>query len=197
MGSRGRTFVPGRRSFVSRSRFGDRRFDDRRFRHRFHDRDRFLFGGTCFNTFGGAFPCQNPFLFNSLYPYYDPFYNDYSSQSEPQQPVVAEQDNSGNRELASEVQELSDEIQSMRDEERNREERRNSNARPAAQDDGPNATLIFRDGLQLSVKNYAVAGDTIWVLDDHNTRKVPMSKIDIAATQKINEQNGAELRLPH
>lgn len=195
VGAQGRrTIIPGQRSFVSRSRFG--------FRNRFHRRDRFFFG-NCFNTFGGAFPCENPFLFG-LDPFLfggigypgDPFYSDYSSYSQPQpQPVVEQQDN-GNRELALQVQELSDEIQAMRDEDRRREERKDSSAKPASQDDGPNATLVFRDGVQLAVKNYAISGDTIWVLDEHNTQKVPLAKLDLPATQRINEQNGVEFRLP-
>ncbi|HEY6350918.1 MAG TPA: hypothetical protein VI636_16065 [Candidatus Angelobacter sp.] len=191
MSPRGRAFIPGQRSFAFQSR------GFRTFPHRFRNRNRVFFGSTCFNTFGRAFPCANPFLFSGIgYPG-DPFYAGYYSQSEPQ-PIIEEQDNNngGNRELAVEVQELSDEIQSMRDEDRAREERRNAGARPAAQDDGPNATLVFRDGLQLSVKNYAISGDTIWVLDEHSHQKVPLSRIDIAATQKINDQNGVEFRLP-
>lgn len=189
----GRTFTSGQRSFVSRSRISFRTFP----RHRFRDRDRIFFRRNCFNGFNG-FGCVNPFLFGGIgYPG-DPFYAGYSSydsQPEPQ-PVVEEQDR-GSRELALEVQELSDQIQVMRDEERTRDERRSADARPAAKDDGPNATLVFRDGLQLSVKNYAISGDTIWVMDDHNPKKVPLAKIDIAATQKINDQNGVEFKIPH
>src|SRR5579864_5721311 len=108
-----RTFTPGQRSFAFQSR------GFRTFPHRFRNRNRIFFGSTCFNTFGGAFPCANPLLFGGIgYPG-DPFYAGYYSQSEPQ-PVVEEQnnDNGGNRDLALEVQELSDEIQSMRDEDR-------------------------------------------------------------------------------
>src|SRR5215469_7387483 len=173
----GRSFITGRSTFVHGSRVTFRAFPHHHFRH-----NHVFFGNNCFGSFGTAFPCQTPFLWGSYYPYYDPFYSSYSSQPE-QQPVVEEQDN-GNRDLALEVQELSDEIQSMRDEDRAREERRNSNAKPAVQDFGPNTTLVFRDGLQLSVKNYAISGDTIWLLDDHNTKKFPLSKLDAAATQK-------------
>ena len=192
---RGRVLISGQRGVSFRTRFGFRPF-----RHRFHHR--FFFNDfSCFNGFNN-FNCANPFLFNGFgfgFPFvgpgFDPFF--FSSdwqQPAPQQPVVMEQDNGANRELALEVQELSDEIQSMRDEERARENR-SANAKPTAQDDGPNTTLVFRDGLQLSVRNYAVAGDTIWVLDQRNARKIPLSKIDLAATQQVNEKNGVEFHL--
>ena len=191
----GRALISSQRGFAFRTRFGFRPFH-----HRFHHR--FFFNNfSCFNGFNN-FNCANPFLFNGFgfgFPFagtgFDPFlFSSDWQQPAPQQPVVVEQDNNGNRELAAEVQELSDEIQSMRDEERSRENR--ANAKPTAQDDGPNTTLVFRDGLQLSVRNYAVAGDTIWVLDPHNARKIPLSKIDLAATQQINEKNGVDFHLP-
>lgn len=189
----GRTFIAGRRTFVPGSRVTFRAFPHHHFVH-----NHVFFNHTCFNTFGTAFPCVNPFLYAGIgYPG-DPFYyNNYPSQPE-QQPVVDEQDN-GNRDLALEVQYLSDQIQAMRDRDEGqaREERRNATAKQAPQDDAPNATLIFRDGLQLSVRNYAISGDTIWVLDDHNSQKIPLAKLDVAATQKINDQNGVEFKLPH
>ena len=191
-GPQGRTFIAGRRTSVPGSKTFHT-FPNHRFVH-----NHVFFNHTCFNTFGSAFPCVNPFLFGGIgYPG-DPFYySSYPSQPEPQ-PVVEEQDN-GNRDLALEVQYLSDQIQAMRDrdEGRAREERRNADAKQAPQNDDPNATLIFRDGLQLSVRNYAISGDTIWVLDDHNSKKIPLAKLDVAATQKINDQNGVEFKLPH
>lgn len=192
----GRRFIPGQRSFA-RSRFGfDRRFHNR-FRHRgrfFNDFDADDFG--CFNGFN-SFGC-NPFLFSGYgygYPYYDPFYANYSSQPE-QQPVIAEEGGSRDRELAAEVQELSDEVQAMRDEQRSRDAQRSAQAQPAPKDDGPNAILVFRDGLQLPVRNYAIAGDTIWVLDKPATQKISLSKLDFPATQQINDKNGFEIHLP-
>ena len=194
----GRTVIASPRTFNSRSfttfphRVHVNHFHVDHFHH-----NHVFFGTNCFNGFAGAFPCTSPFLNTGFFPFYDPFYSSYDSyayQPQPQPVAEEEEDDRGTRDLALQVQELSDEIQSMRNEDRVREERRNSGAKPA-QDDGPSATLIFRDGLQLAVKNYAVSGDTIWVLDDHNTRKVPLSKIDIAATQKINDQNGVEIHL--
>lgn len=192
-----RVVIPGQRSFVSRSRFG--------FGHRFHNgfHHRFFndFDAFCFNGFSN-FNCVNPFLFAGFggigYPG-DPFYADYSgyySQPQPQpQPVIEEQDN-GSRELALQVQELSDEIQAMRDQQRSREPQKSTQAQPAEKDTGPNAILVFRDGLQLPVRNYAISGDTIWVLDKPATQKIALSKLDVAATQQVNDKNGLEIHIP-
>ena len=206
----GRGFIPRQRAF-----FPQGRITFNGFHNRFHHRHRFFFN-TCFDSFGNPFFCNNsffsscfngfgdPFRCNSPFfgpffggfglPYYDPFFTSSYSQPEPQPAVVEE--TSHDRELALEVQELSDQIQAMRDEERRRDSAKNAPPQPATHDDGPNATLVFRDGLQLSVHNYAVVGDTVWVLDNHTTQKIPIAKLDVGATQQINDKNGAELRLP-
>ena len=108
--------------------------------------------------------------------------------------VVEEGDR--DRELALKVQELSDEIELMRDEQRARETRSTSETKPAPQDDRKNTVLVFRDGLELSVRNYAVSGDSIWVLDERKAQNIPLSKLDIAATEQANAKNGVEFRLP-
>ena len=195
----GHVFINGQRAFFPQHGIF--------FRHRFHHRSRFFFN-TCFDSFGNpffcdpffsscfnGFGCGSPFFGSSfILPFYQPLFPNYSPPPE-QQPVAVEED-SHTRELALQVQELSDEIQSMRDEERRRESAKSAGAQPAPRDEGPNATLVFRDGQQLSVRNYAIVGDSIWVLEDHNARKIPISKLDVAATQQINEKNGVEFHLP-
>lgn len=189
---RAHTLVPGQRAFSPRNRFAFNRFDRfDRFRHR-----RFFFN-DCFNTFGAGFGCGN-FGGGFGYPFYDPFF-DYSGYQQPQpqqQPVVV--DNGGNdREVAFEVQALREEIQAMRDEERIREERNAPPAKPSARDDDGNATLVFRDGRQLSVRNYAIADHTIWVLNANSSRKIRVSDLDVQATEQANAKNGVEFHLPN
>ena len=193
MTSRGRVAViPGQRSVVSRPAF---------FSHNRHFHHNHFFFGNCFNTFGfNTFGCGNPFLNSGLYsyPYYDPFfYNNASYPSQPEQQPVVEQDN-GNRELALQVQELSEELQAMREEQRGNDGPRKTESQPASQapkDNSPNAILVFRDGLQLPVRNYAIAGGTIFVLDKPN-QKIALSKLDVPATQQVNDKNGLEIHLP-
>jgi len=202
-----RVLIQGQRAFSTRNRFIFRnRFAFNRF-HRFRH-NRFFFN-DCFNTFGAGFGCTSPFLggFGGFGiggfgdPFYAPFYDSESQQpqqqQQQQQPVVVE--NEGNdREVAFEVQALREEIQAMRDEDRARNEARNNSApKPSAQQDGPNAVLVFRDGRQLSVRNYAIADHTVWVLGANNARKIPVSDLDVTATEQANANNGVEFRLPH
>jgi hypothetical protein len=105
-----------------------------------------------------------------------------------------EQDNNS-RELALQVQELTDEIQAMRDEERNRDQaRNNASSRPAAQE--PDTILVFRDGRQITTRNYAIAGGTIWLLSENSARKIQLSELDPAATEQANAKNGVDFHLP-
>jgi hypothetical protein len=183
-------FVP-RRTFVPRNRFVFNRSD--RFRHR-------RFFNNCFNTSG--FGCGGPFLNGGLglgYPLYDPFFNDYGSefQQPQQQPVAEENEGDNDRETSFAVQALRDEILAMREESRAREQARNNTpARSAAQDDGSNAVLVFRDGRQLSVRNYAISDHTVWVLSPNSARKIPVTELDVPATQQMNAKNGVEFHLP-
>lgn len=191
------SFSP-RNRFFGRNRFGFNRFD----RDRFRFRNRF----DCFNTFGTGFGCGNPFLSGGFgFPFFDPFFDDFGAfgaewQQPQQQPVVVE--NQGNeqpnRELAFEVQSLRDEIQAMHDEELARNQARNNPpSRPSAQPESASAVLVFRDGRQLAVQNYAVSDHTIWVLSPNSARKFPVSDLDVSATEQANAKNGVEFRLPH
>jgi hypothetical protein len=200
-----RVVLGGQRTFSPRNRFAFNRFD--RF-HRFHHRRFFnngAFFNNCFNTFGTAFGCS-PF-FNSGFgfggfgfgdPFFDPFFASEWQQPQPQQQPVVVENEGGNREVAFEVQALRDEIEAMRDEERARNEaRNNAAAKSPAQPDDKNAVLVFQDGRQLSVRNYAIADHTIWVLSSNSARKIPISDLNVTATEQANANNGVEFHLPH
>lgn len=179
-------FISSRRTFFP-SRFGSRNF------HHFHHRP--LFFNSCFNGFFDPF-CGNPFLASSFgFPLFDPFFADsFNAPPAQPQPVVVEQDNNS-RELALQVQELTDAIQAMRDEERNRDQaRNNASSRPAAQE--PDTILVFRDGRQITTRNYAIAGGTIWLLSENSARKIQLSELDPAATEQANAKNGVDFHLP-
>ncbi len=65
--------------------------------------------------------------------------------------------------------------------------------RPTASVEKPLSTvLVYRDGHQLEVQNYALMGDTVWVLGDQTTRKIPLNDLDIDVTQKLNADRGVE-----
>ncbi len=55
--------------------------------------------------------------------------------------------------------------------------------------------LVFRDGRQMEVYNYAIVGKTLYSFDS-GTHKYPLSDLDLDATRKINDDRGTEFHLP-
>ncbi len=67
----------------------------------------------------------------------------------------------------------------------------------AAQDAKPRepTVLVFRDGHRQEVGNYAIMGQTVYVLDDR-TRKISLADLDVPATVKANDDRGMEFKVP-
>jgi hypothetical protein len=65
---------------------------------------------------------------------------------------------------------------------------------PAA--DQPQTLLVFKDGHQLEVQNYAIVGDTLVDLTEGHRRKVPLADLDVESTAKQNDDRGIDFRLP-
>lgn len=60
-------------------------------------------------------------------------------------------------------------------------------------------TLVFKDGHSQQVRNYAMTRTTLYVLDDASTGRrleIPLSNIDLPATQKTNQNAGIEFNIP-
>lgn len=60
----------------------------------------------------------------------------------------------------------------------------------------PSTTLVFRDGHQSDVVNYAIVGDTLFDFADGRTRKVLLADLDLPATQKANDDRGVDFQIP-
>lgn len=56
--------------------------------------------------------------------------------------------------------------------------------------------LVFKDGHQLEVGNYAIVGTTLIDLTPGHARKVPLAELDLPATQKLNDDHGIVFQLP-
>jgi hypothetical protein len=72
-------------------------------------------------------------------------------------------------------------------------------APPAAETpvpDQPQTLLVFKDGHQLEVQNYAVIGDALYDLTPGRHHKVPLADLDLSATTKQNDERGIDFRLP-
>ena len=58
------------------------------------------------------------------------------------------------------------------------------------------SVLVFRDGHQLEVENYAIVDDALYDLTPGHLRKIPLSQLDLAATVKANDDRGVDFTLP-
>jgi hypothetical protein len=130
------------------------------------------------------------------YPYYGWGYGDdsYSSDSYQNYPVYdyssayAEND----RQQAA-IDRLENEVDRLRQE---REARESQPSHAAAKSAMLSTELVFRDKHTEEVQNYAIVGQTFWILGSEKARKIPIAQLDIPATQKANEDRGVDFQLP-
>ena len=169
-----------------RRRFFDR---DRFFFDRFHHRHRLLFGFYPF--FSGFYPWYNA---------YPAYYGDYSYLEGPSS-YEAGYDSANayvaaNTEMANAIARLTDEVKHLREE---RELREALPPKPEPQknyEPPESVVLVFHDKRIQEVKNYAIIGSTLWILNEQRATKVPLSSLDLDATTKLNEERGVEFQLP-
>jgi hypothetical protein len=186
-----RPFVPGHHNFVGFNRgFGF---------HHFHHNH--------FGFFDACLGCFSPFFGAGLFwgaPFYPSYYGDYYPDyygAPAAQPVVVNSDNGNSVALAAEVQRLTDEVGDLRDEENRRyyEDRAraaNSGASMTAKEPAAATVFVFRDGRRISAQSYAIAGQTLWIFDEHAARKYQISELDASSTEKANAANGVEFHVP-
>jgi len=60
----------------------------------------------------------------------------------------------------------------------------------------PETALVFRDQHVEEVRNYAISGGAVWVLNAQAAKKIPLVNLDIAATVKMNEDRGVDFQVP-
>jgi hypothetical protein len=60
----------------------------------------------------------------------------------------------------------------------------------------PDTVLVFKDGHKQQVSNYAIVGANLFDLSSGRRQKIAISDLDVAATQKANEDQGIDFRLP-
>lgn len=56
--------------------------------------------------------------------------------------------------------------------------------------------LVFKDGHQLEVGNYAIVGQTLFDLTPGHARRIELAALDLDATQKQNDNRGVTFQLP-
>jgi hypothetical protein len=179
----------------SRGPFRDR---DRGFRdHRRHDFNRFGFRNNCF-----GFGCS---AWGSWYPWWGGYYDTWSTWDDEDRRF--DEDYYHQYAMADEWN-----LQSLAEQRMQRQEEadgdqdayapRSSERRPAydsasqPQEPVPATVLVFRDQHREEVSNYAIVGQTLWSFSGQRTKKIPLAGLDIAATEKANDDRGVTFRAP-
>lgn len=60
----------------------------------------------------------------------------------------------------------------------------------------PPTVLVFRDQHKEEVSNYAIVGQTLWSFSAQKTKKIPLSELDVPATQRANDDRGSTFNVP-
>lgn len=60
----------------------------------------------------------------------------------------------------------------------------------------PSTVLVFKDGHQSDVLNYAIVGDTLFDFGSSRTRKILLADLDLPATRKVNDDRGVDFQIP-
>lgn len=60
----------------------------------------------------------------------------------------------------------------------------------------PQTVLVFKDGHQIEVENYAIVGSTLYDLSEGHRRKIPLSDLDLDATTEQNDRRGIDFQIP-
>lgn len=96
--------------------------------------------------------------------------------------------------LGEQIQKLSAEIEELRNAQQNSQpDYPLAYAAPAPEmPPAPPIVVVLRDGQQLKMDNYAVMNSTLWDFSKQPARRIPISSIDVAASEKASEANGAE-----
>lgn len=132
------------------------------------------------------------------YPWFDDYddSDNYQSQAAPNdyysQPPSSNYYAPPDYQSQAEIDRLHDEVARLRD------QMHNIPRPPEPKEAAPEPTqLVFADKHTEQVENYAIVRQNLWIFDGTRTRKVPLSSLDIPATQKANENQGVDFEIPN
>ena len=73
---------------------------------------------------------------------------------------------------------------------------RQAQAPPAPAEEQEPTVLVFHDGHQQEVRNYAIVGQMLWDFSAKGTHKIPLADLDLDTTRKLNDERGVDFVLP-
>jgi hypothetical protein len=182
----------GGRGFVFNGGFGFGRNP----RFGFSNRNSFFFGHRSRFFFNGAF-----FSSPAYYPAYGGYYPAYGGYPYPvvvqtAPPSSYYPDEYYERgDLRRDIDVLTGKVDRLREDVDARVPRPPAKAQPEALP-RPATVLVFKDKHIEEAKNYAIVGETLWVLDEKRAARIPLSDLDLDATVKLNDERGVEFEIP-
>jgi len=60
----------------------------------------------------------------------------------------------------------------------------------------PPTMLVFKDGHESQILNYAIVGDNLYELSGGRSIRIALAELDLSATQKENDQRGVDFKIP-
>jgi hypothetical protein len=60
----------------------------------------------------------------------------------------------------------------------------------------PRTVLVFKDGHQQEISNYAIVGSVLYDLSEGKTHRVALNELDLTSTVKQNDSRGVDFQLP-
>jgi len=60
----------------------------------------------------------------------------------------------------------------------------------------PSTVLVYKDGHQVEVVNYAIVSGVLHEFLDGRARKIPLTDLDLPATRKANDERGVDFQVP-
>jgi len=149
-------------------------------------------------SYAGSFFCQQYLPRNGFSPLLSGFLSwfpfvpqEYPSEEQVPPPPVPDQETA----LARQVDRLTDEVEMLRLDQASRQP-----PPPAVavnpEEKPPATVLVYQDGRQREVQNYAIQGETLYVFAGETTRRIHLADLNLEATQKLNEERGVEFTSP-
>jgi len=127
------------------------------------------------------------------YPYYSYPYDSSQEYVNPEPAPPSYTDSTVN-DLTNQVQQLNDQVQQLQD------QLAASRTPPPAPEVRPSesrpAVLVFRNGRRIETQNYAIAGQTLWVVNKNSSSRFALSDLDLAATRAENLKRGINFSAP-
>jgi len=126
--------------------------------------------------------------------YYSPYWGWDSSSS-----YNYDEDHARELALANEMNAVSLQEQRLREQEDRDRDVYARRAQPREEERAaavPATALVFRDQHVEEVRNYAISGGTLWVLNEQTAKKIPLAQLDLPATAKMNEDRGVDFQVP-